>query len=133
MLFGVGDNCSRWGCIRTGGGMTGRRQRKSRGDDDDDDNDGNDRGRAKNGDEISLETYDVGVERDGAGTTCCPGSQCVPTRRHRRRRKSSSRDKSPGKESPSPRRSRCAEWPRCLSILLFIGGCRRSGCCCART
>ncbi|KAL4119101.1 hypothetical protein QTP88_011959 [Uroleucon formosanum] len=121
-----GDNCPRWGCIRTGGGASSRRRNDGGGghdaDDDDDDNDDDD------GDGGSVEAYDLSAD---GGAACCPGSQCVPTRRHRRRRKSSSarggRDKSPGKLRLLLQRSRGPRcWPRCLSLL--FGGRRLSGC-----
>lgn len=148
MLSGVGDNCPRWGCIRTGGGGSGSGHRRRNGgggeegvcdgDDYDDDNDN-----------TSLEAYDLATDgaRGNSVVACCPGSQCMPTRRHRRRRKSahgscdSGRDKSPGKESPqlhirdsndrcsSPvlPRSSCCSWPlRCLSLL--FSECHRSDC-----
>lgn len=151
MLFDVGDSCPRsWGCIRTGGGGgggSGAGGRCDGGGNDDDDGD-------DDADDASLDAYDLAANR---GTACCPGSQCVPTRKHRRRRKSSAhgggRDKSPGKEprssyfsSPSPipltsvfssysysspalfPPQSCGCWPRCLSSLSFVGR-FRSGCC----
>lgn len=130
MLSGVGDNCPRWGCIRTGGGGGAAGRRHRNGDDGDDDDDDGDDG---DGDDVSLEAYDLAA--DGGGTACCPGSRCVPASRHRRRRKSTHgcggrRDKSPGKESPATSaRNRRSSWPRsCLRSLLLFSGCH-SDCC----
>ncbi|XP_050542782.1 uncharacterized protein LOC126906298 isoform X1 [Daktulosphaira vitifoliae] len=79
-----GDTCPRWGCIRTGGSSSVRHNRQNI--------------YQQQQDNVSLEEYDLA----GEGEACCPGSQCVPTRKHRRRRKSShSRDKSPECKSES--------------------------------
>ncbi|XP_050423066.1 uncharacterized protein LOC126834897 isoform X1 [Adelges cooleyi] len=79
-----GDTCPRWGCIR-GSSSDKRREHQQQ------------QQEQQGQDDVSLEAYDL------AGGTCCPGSQCVPTRRHHRRRRKSThgRDKSPECKSES--------------------------------